>query len=203
MRMIPARFVRVPRWIPCYFITHNLLIFQEIMSISKTCNQLYPGVQRVIEETSPGRLCHGSGRRGNKLTKPSAALSLGPKGERLTLVHQKRGRAQRCWRGLSPPYSVLLTPCVTEWRRRSSVRSVEQGTAPHHARLPSRILPRRVMPSPGCPLTVPYVCYQRGVRSPWCTARSAPRRRVTGSSSPCAGAVPPRSMPQPSAPAPG
>ena len=40
MRMIPARFVRVPRWIPCYFITHNLLIFQEIMSISKTCNQL-------------------------------------------------------------------------------------------------------------------------------------------------------------------
>jgi len=39
MRMIPARFVRVLRWIPRHFITHNLLIFQEIMSISNTCNQ--------------------------------------------------------------------------------------------------------------------------------------------------------------------
>jgi hypothetical protein len=30
----------------------------------------------------------------------SAALSLGLKGERPILVHQKRGRATRCWRGL-------------------------------------------------------------------------------------------------------
>jgi hypothetical protein len=39
MRMIPARFGRVLRWIPRHLITHNLLIFHEIMSISKTCNQ--------------------------------------------------------------------------------------------------------------------------------------------------------------------
>lgn len=39
MRMIPARFVRVLRWIPRHLITHHLLIFQEMMSISKTCNQ--------------------------------------------------------------------------------------------------------------------------------------------------------------------
>jgi hypothetical protein len=52
MRIIPARFVRVLRWIPRHFITHNLLIFQEIMSISNTCNQFIENDEKSAQRAA-------------------------------------------------------------------------------------------------------------------------------------------------------